>query len=58
MSAGRLVGASGINPVGSMTVSYSVFVRLVNASNGRNVIALWLVVAFYRHRRLLFALVA
>ena len=38
MSAGRLVGASGINPVGSMTVSYAVLVRLVNVSSGRSVI--------------------
>jgi hypothetical protein len=37
MSAGRLVGASGMSPIGSMTVSYAVFVRLVRVSNGRSV---------------------
>jgi hypothetical protein len=39
MSAGRLAGASGMSPVGSMTVSHAVFVRLVSVSNGRSVIA-------------------
>ncbi len=39
MSAGRLVGASGMSPVGSMTVSHAVFVRLVSVSDGRSVMA-------------------
>jgi hypothetical protein len=39
MSAGRLAGASGMSPVGSMTVSHAVLVRLVSVSNGRSVIA-------------------
>jgi hypothetical protein len=39
MSAGRLAGASEMSPVGSMTVSCAAFVRLVNVSNGRSVIA-------------------
>ncbi len=39
MSAGRLAGASGMSPVGSMTVSRAAFVRLVSASNSRSVIA-------------------
>ncbi len=39
MSAGRLAGASGMSPAGSMTVSHAVFVRLVSVSNGRSVIA-------------------
>jgi hypothetical protein len=39
MSAGRLAGASGMSPVGFMTVSHAVFVRLVSVSNGRSVIA-------------------
>ena len=39
MSAGRLTGAPGMSPVGSMTVSHAVFVRLVGVSNGRSVIA-------------------
>ena len=39
MFTGRLAGASGINPVGSMRVSYAVVVRLVSVSNGRSVIA-------------------
>ena len=38
LSAGRLVGAPGINPVGSMMVLYAVFVQLVNVSSGRSVI--------------------
>ena len=32
------MGASGINPVGSMMVLRAVFVRLVSVSSGRNVI--------------------
>ena len=39
VSAGRLVGASGMSPVGSMTVSHAVFVRLVSVSDGRSVMA-------------------
>ena len=38
-AAGRLVGASGISPVGSMMVSYAVFVRLASVSSGCSVIA-------------------
>ena len=46
MSAGRLVGASGMSPVGSMIVSYAVFVRLVSVStSGLSVIARVLVIA-------------
>jgi hypothetical protein len=39
MSAGRLPGASGMSPVGSMMVLHAAFVRLVSVSNGRSVIA-------------------
>jgi hypothetical protein len=39
MSAARLAGASGMSPVGSITVSCAVFVWLVSVSNGRSVIA-------------------
>ena len=38
ISAGPLVGASGINPVNSMMVLYATFVRLVDVSSGRSVI--------------------
>ena len=37
MSAGRVVGASGMRPVGSMTVSCAALVQLVMVSNGRRV---------------------
>ena len=39
MSAGCLVGASGMSPTGSVTVSQAAFAPLVSASNGRGVIA-------------------
>ena len=48
ISAGRLVGASGINPVGSMMVSYdAVYVRLVSVSNDCSAIASIFVMASY-----------
>ena len=43
ISAGRLVGASRINPVGSMMVLYAVFVRLVSVimmCSGRRLVLL------------------
>ncbi len=48
ISAGRLAGASGMSPVGSITVSYAVLVRLVNVSRGRSAIVNVLVIASCR----------
>ena len=39
ISAGPLVGASGINHVGSMMVLYALFISLVSVSSVRSVIA-------------------
>jgi hypothetical protein len=39
VSSGRSVGASGMSPAGSMTVSHALFVRLVSVSDGRSVMA-------------------
>ena len=48
ISAGRLAGASGMSPVGSMTVSHAVLVRLVTVSRGRSAIVNVLVIASCR----------